>query len=240
MPRRRGGAAFRDPLVDALDGTAESAWFTARRDLAPEGAAITSAESPETIQFDAQRFQAIVRGRRRRPWWRTALYVVGSLVLTLALGAQAVHYWRESLSPHTMFGPPLRALYARLGLPLEPRWNLAAFDVKQWGATADMQPGTLRVRASIVNRAARAQPHPMLRVTLLDRFSAKVARREFTPAEYLPGRTAPTDMLAAGARVDADLVIADPGSDAVGFELDVCLKRRGVLECAGDAKLALP
>jgi predicted Zn finger-like uncharacterized protein len=231
---------FRDPLSEALDGTAENAWFSARRDLAPESPAGSEPESPETIQFDAQRFQAIARGRRRRPWWLTAAYALGTLVLALALGVQSVHYWRESLAQSPLFGAPLREIYARFGIPLEPKWNLGAFDVKQWGATSDVAPGTLRVRASIVNRAPRAQPHPLLRVTLLDRFSAKVARREFAPAEYLPGRTAPTDMLAAGARVDADLVIADPGSDAVGFELDVCLKRRGVLECAGDAKLAAP
>lgn len=232
-------STFSDPLSEALDGTAENAWFTARRDLAPEGAGISAHESPETIRFDAQRFQAIARGRRRRPWWLTAAYGIGLLALVLALGAQAVHYWRESLAQNPLFGAPLRDVYARLGIPLEPKWNLSAFDVKQWGATSDVAPGTLRVRASIVNRAPRAQPHPLLRVTLLDRFSAKVARREFAPAEYLPGRTAPTDMLPAGARVDADLAIADPGSDAVGFELDVCLKRRGVLECAGDAKLAV-
>jgi predicted Zn finger-like uncharacterized protein len=232
-------APFRDASADASDGGAENAWFTARRDLAPEGAAIADLESPESIQFDAQRFQAIVRGRHRRPWWRTALYAAGSLALLLALGVQAVHYWRESLAQDPMFGPPVREAYARLGLPLEPRWNLAAYDVKQWGATSDVAPGTLRVRASIVNRAARAQPHPLLRVTLLDRFSAKVARREFLPAEYLPGRAAPSDLLPAGARVDADLAIADPGSEAVGFELDVCLKRKGVLECAGDARLAV-
>jgi predicted Zn finger-like uncharacterized protein len=235
----RASAAFGDAPADASDGGAENAWFTARRDLAPEGAAIADLESPESIQFDAQRFQAIVRGRPRRPWWRTALYAAGSLALLLALGVQAVHYWRESLAQDPMFGPPVREAYARLGLPVEPRWNLAAYDVKQWGATSDVAPGTLRVRASIVNRAARAQPHPLLRVTLLDRFSAKVARREFLPAEYLPGRSAPADLLPAGARVDADLVIADPGSEAVGFELDVCLKRKGVLECAGDAKLAV-
>jgi predicted Zn finger-like uncharacterized protein len=231
-------APFREPL-ETSDG-AEATWFDARRDLAPEGAAIAQAEPGELIHFDAQRFQAIARGRERRPWWVSTLLPLGVVVLALGLLAQGVHYWRDTLAQHPVVGPPLQDAYARLGLPLEPEWNLGAYEVKQWGATSDVAPGTLRVRASVVNRAARAQPHPLLRVTLLDRFSGKVARREFRPEEYLPGRAAPAGLLAAGARVDADLVIADPGSDAVGFELDVCLMRRGVLTCGGDARVAAP
>jgi predicted Zn finger-like uncharacterized protein len=231
-------APFRDSVATPEDS--ETTWFDARRDLAPEGAAIAQVEPAELIQFDAQRFQAIARGRERRPWWVTTLLALGVVVLALGLLAQGVHYGRDTLAQHPVVGPPLQDAYARLGLPLEPEWNLGAYEVKQWGATSDVAPGTLRVRASIVNRAARAQPHPLLRVTLLDRFSGKVARREFRPEEYLPGRAAPTGLLAPAARVDADLVIADPGSDAVGFELDVCLMRRGVLTCGGDARLAAP
>jgi hypothetical protein len=43
-------------------------------------------------------------------------------------------------------------------------------------------------------------------------------------------------MLAAGRRIDAEVVIVDPGKDAVGFEIDVCLRddeRR--VSCANDA-----
>jgi hypothetical protein len=129
-------------------------------------------------------------------------------------------------------------LYAALGRTLEPRWNLAAYDVKQWGAESAATPGGLRLRASVVNRAARGQPYPLLRVTLEDRFGGKVARRDFAPAEYLPGRSAPPGLMAPGARADADLSLADPGSQAVGFELDVCLLRNGVLACGTDPTLA--
>jgi hypothetical protein len=43
-------------------------------------------------------------------------------------------------------------------------------------------------------------------------------------------------MLAPGERVDATLDILDPGNDAEGFEIDVCL--RGIdqkIRCAADA-----
>jgi len=161
-----------------------------------------------------------------------------SALLALTLGAQLVHHFREPLAGAPLVGRPLAVLYARLGTPIEPRWDLSAYDIKQWGAAADNAPGALRLRASVINRAPRSQPYPLLRVTLEDRFGGKVARREFTPAEYLPGRTAPSQLLAPGARADADLSFADPGSQAVGFELDVCLPRGGALACGGEQKTA--
>ena len=160
----------------------------------------------------------------------------GIAALALVLIGQLIHHNRESLASSEPVGGVLSALYARLGHPIEPHWDLGAYDVKQWGAASDNAPGSLRLRASVVNRGARAQPYPLLRVTLEDRFGAKVARGEFTPAEYLPGHSMPRELLGAGARADADLSLADPGNQAVGFELDVCLPRHGALTCGADAK----
>lgn len=164
------------------------------------------------------------------------LQIAAAVLLCLALGGQLMHHARESLAESSIVGPPLRALYAALGAPLEARWNLADYEVRQWGSANEEAPGALRLRASIVNHAARAQPYPLLRVLLEDRFGGAVARREFRPAEYLPGHLQPRTSLAAGARADADLRIADPGNQAVGFELDVCLERHGVLSCGTDPK----
>jgi hypothetical protein len=93
--------------------------------------------------------------------------------------------------------------------------------------------GTLRVRASILNSAAQSQPYPLLRVTLADRFGKSIGARDFAPSEYLGKPTA--RLLTPGERVDATLEILDPGKNAEGFEIDVCL--RGVdqrISCAND------
>jgi len=97
--------------------------------------------------------------------------------------------------------------------------------------------GMLRVRASIMNAAAQLQPYPLLRVTLADRFGTHLGAREFEPAEYL-GK-APARMLAPGERVDATLNIVDPGKDAEGFEIDICIRTaEKIVVCAGDAGTA--
>ncbi len=230
----------------AADGAIniEDAWFDPGHGNMPLGAAaaapLVQRAPPEIApyEFPPDDSGLVVEEQPARPRRSRVLPAAGAVALTLLLLVQVLHHNRDALGAVDGIGAPIAALYARLGMPLEPHWDLGAYDVKQWGAATDNAPGSLRLRASVVNRARRAQPYPLLRVTLEDRFGAKVARREFTPAEYLPGRTAPAQLLAPGARADADLSLADPGSQAVGFELDVCLARAGALNCGTEAKPA--
>jgi hypothetical protein len=89
------------------------------------------------------------------------------------------------------------------------------------------------VRASLTNRAAFAQPHPILRLELEDRFGAVVASRDFEPADYLKNPSQATRLIAPGSSSEAELILADPGRDAVGYRLDVCLRESAaLLRCA--------
>lgn len=227
-------AAAREAFEDFAAAPSPSAAVVAEEPVMHTGE--TETEPLANDDF-AMEFGPPPRVQEGPPWFRPVA-IAASALLALALGAQVVHFQRESLAGSPLVGPPLTRLYAALGQKLEPHWNLAAYDVKQWGAESAATPGGLRLRASVVNRAARGQPYPLLRVTLEDRFGGKVARRDFAPAEYLPGRTAPSGLMAPGARADADLSLADPGSQAVGFELDVCLLRNGVIACGTDPTLA--
>lgn len=112
--------------------------------------------------------------------------------------------------------------------------NLSAYQLRQWGVTGDPDAnGILRVRASILNTAAQLQPYPLLRVTLADRFGKGIGTRDFQPAEYLGKPTA--RLLAPGERADATLEILDPGKNAEGFEIDVCLRGpEQRISCAND------
>jgi hypothetical protein len=129
----------------------------------------------------------------------------------------------------------LRTLYSLFGLSTPGAANLSAYQLRQWGVTGDPGAnGTLRVRASILNTAALPQPYPLLRVTLANRFGTSIGAREFEPAEYL-GK-APDGMLGPSKRIDASLDILDPGKNAEGFEIDVCLRSaNGRIACANDA-----
>jgi predicted Zn finger-like uncharacterized protein len=177
--------------------------------------------------------QDSVRDRaQRRP---LILWLSVAIISALLLTAQVVHHNREWFADRRSSGPFGAAVRALYGTALPAPANLSAYQLRQWGVTGDPDAnGTLRLRASIMNTAALLQPYPLLRVTLADRFGKNIGRRDFEPSEYLGKPTA--KLLAPGERVDATLAILDPGKDAEGFEIDVCL--RGAdrkISCANDA-----
>lgn len=176
----------------------------------------------------------IGRSQRRA----TALWSVGAVLLVLLLAAQVIHYHRHELAADPRLNGPLTAVYAAMGIKLVPRWDLSAYDVRQLGAFVDPSgTGQLTVRASLKNSAPQAQPLPLLRVTLQDRFGNRIASRDVEPEHYVPPSVPPGAMLASGQRIDAEMTFADPGQEAVGFELDACLRTAsGEIRCAADVR----
>jgi predicted Zn finger-like uncharacterized protein len=155
--------------------------------------------------------------------------------LAFLLAIQMVHHSRAILARHPRIGPALVSVYGALGIPLQPDWNLHAYEVRQWGVASDpASPGTLRVRASIKNLAEYAQPYPLLKLVLEDRWGEQVRAREFEPSEYLDPSMAPDRLLAPAQQTNATIAIVDPGPDAEGFRFDVCLRGAHGPVCAGD------
>lgn len=173
----------------------------------------------------SRKADALQQGARRRAWLIFAGWLTAALGLALLLGTQFVRNNRDWVAAHM----PL------LGGAGSAAANPSVYQLRQWGVTGDPEAkGTLRVRASIMNTAAQLQPYPLLRVTLVNRFGTHVGAREFTPAEYLGHGIA--RMLAPGERIEATLDILDPGKEAEGFEIDVCLRNADArIVCAGDA-----
>ena len=162
--------------------------------------------------------------------WKIA---VGPLALLLIL--QVVHTYRHTLARHPQIGPAIVSLYGALGVDLQPDWDLHAYEILQWHLGSDPAlPGTLKVRASLKNVASFAQPYPLLKLVLEDRWGERVREREFEPAEYLDPATAPDRLLAPAQQATATISIVDPGPDAEGFRFDVCLRGSKGIVCAAD------
>jgi predicted Zn finger-like uncharacterized protein len=170
-----------------------------------------------------------------RPAGPFALWLAVAVVSALLLVGQVVHRNREALTAHGPLAPALRFLYSSIGAPLHSAPNFAVYQLRQWGVTGD--PGadaTLRVRASILNTSALLQPFPLLRLTLANRYGTRIGARDFEPGEYMGKPIARS--LSPGETVDAILNILDPGKDAEGFEIDVCLHGADrKIFCANDA-----
>jgi len=191
---------------------------------------------PETFEEITAPFDPGRTTRARpdaRPW------AVGAVLLALVLAAQVINHQRDALATNPRLRGPLTAIYSSLGVPLVPHWDLHAYDLRQLGATVapgagPAAPGTITVRASIRNAGPKPQPLPLLRVTLQDRFGNRLASRDVEPRDYLPRNVSAGALMPVDQRIDAELAFLDPGSSAVGFELDACLPVRGGIACAND------
>ena len=207
--------------------------------FAPSTAARVAAPARTDGETDAdlQEIAPAPTERRARP----ALYSLMSLALATLLLIQVVHHFRQDLVRHPRFGDLIGAAYTQLGMPLSPNWDPTGYEVQQWGiASLPGDTSTLRLRASVTNLAAFPQPYPLLRLTLEDLWGAEVGIRALEPVEYLPPGTAADRMMAPGQRSDAEVRIVDPGEDAVGFRIDVCVRSDAGLRCAGDAGDSVP
>jgi hypothetical protein len=174
----------------------------------------------------------------RAPHTRLRRWAFGSIVLSLLLGLQVVHSFRAALASQPGVGSVLTLAYGMFGAELVPDWDLAQYKILDWAATAESAEagaGYLRIRAQIRNNGPRAQPYPAIQLQLKDRWEAVVGSRMFEPGEYLARDVEAGSLMAAGETAAAELNIVDPGADAYGFELDVCVPAQGGRRrCAAD------
>jgi hypothetical protein len=212
---------------DVLDELAEEAVAEDEQPIEVAEEAPLEAEPESEPELD------LLASPRRAPVPRIWKILAGPLVLLLAI--QFVHTYRHTLARHPRLGQAIMGIYGALGANLQPDWNLHAYEILQWHLGSDPAlPGTLKVRASLKNVASFAQPYPLLKLVLEDRWGESVREREFEPAEYLDPGTAPDRLLGPAQQATATISIVDPGTDAEGFRFDVCLRgSRGVV-CAAD------
>lgn len=160
-----------------------------------------------------------------------------NILLLIVLGAQLVHWQRFAVLEHPQLGPLLARAYATLGVTLEPPRDLAALNVSRTEVSSHPDhPRALHLTAVLENRSPHAQPWPELHVDLQDRWGETVATRYFSAAEYLRNPAVAAQLpLRAGERHAVELAIVDPGSAAVGFQVEACFTRNGGHVCRADA-----
>jgi hypothetical protein len=136
------------------------------------------------------------------------------------------------------FGPWVSTLYGWFGATILPRWDLAAYTVRQLGVEAEGSDAShLRVRLSVQNDSDRVQPMPLVRLTLTDRYDNPVATRDLEPREYLPAKIADRRLLEPNQRIDGELHVIDPAPRSVSRSTPACARRAGrsaaAMTCGG-------
>ena len=78
---------------------------------------------------------------------------------------------------------------------------------------------SLLVDTLILNRAAFEQPFPQIELVFRNDRGNIVASRAFLPDEYLAGELRGVKLMPLGQSVRINISIADPGSNAVNYEM---------------------
>jgi hypothetical protein len=171
--------------------------------------------------------------KRASRWWSAA-----AVLALLTLGSQVVHHYRAVLAGQEVVGPWVQQSYAKLGITVTPNWDVRQYEILDWVATAEPNArglGSLKITARIQNRGPLRQPYPAVQLRLKDRWEEAVGSRTFAPAEYLPRDTPRGGLMGLGETARAEIEVIDPGPDAYGFELDVCIEvEANVLSCGSD------
>ncbi len=176
---------------------------------------------------------------RERPnrWWGAA-----AAFAALALLGQGLHHYRAEIAGHPTFGPWIQGAYGLVGTELTPTWDVHQYEILDWVATAEPNSrglGSLKITARIQNRGPLRQPYPAVQLRLKDRWEAAVGSRVFMPAEYLPSESPLGRLMSPGETARAEIEVVDPGPDAYGFELDVCIEVEASLVTCGTDEVFL-
>lgn len=118
---------------------------------------------------------------RRWPW------LIGSLLLLLALLAQALYFYRIEIAAQLPGLKPMLTSYCGLlkcTIPLPKKPELMSIESSDLEADP-LQANVITLSALLHNHATHTQAFPSLELSLTDMQDKVVARRTFAPAEYL-------------------------------------------------------
>jgi len=147
-------------------------------------------------------------------------WITGAILIIAVAAFQWAEFRGEPLFEHAR----IQSAMIRLGLaeapPEQPFRDLERIHlVNRELRSHPTLPGRLRLGATIVNRAPQAQPYPDIEVSLLDASGQVLSRQHFSAAEYLSSGSAADARMQPQAYLPLVLDLDDPGTRAVGFEL---------------------
>ena len=150
------------------------------------------------------------------------IWIAVALVLLLVTVANLGHFFRQPLLENAQIqrGLVKAGLQEESTARVTPDLGLIELVSSEMRSHPD-QPDTLRLNATITNRANLKQAYPRLEVVLLDSLGEPLALRIFNPGDYLAEDADIGAGMTSGAYLPLALNLSDPGQQAVGFELKI-------------------
>jgi hypothetical protein len=156
---------------------------------------------------------------------RTSSLPVGWLILSLFLvllfAGQYIYFKRNELASHSQLRPWLQSFCVALHCELKLMRDISQIRIISREVRSHPSiTNALQISLSLRNEAPFRQPWPTLRLTFSDINGQTIAQRSFPPKDYLPAGNSLTDGMPAQISVYTNLVLIDPGKNAVNFAFD--------------------
>ncbi len=146
------------------------------------------------------------------------LWGLGSLVMLVLLAGQFIYFYRNELATIPAWRPVLVDICLYAGCELRPLRDISKIELLQTSIAPHPQlENALRLRATLVNRAAFRQAYPWMEVTLTGNAGQVIARRAFAPIQY--SETPLEAVLTPNVVATALLDVTNPEGKAVGYEI---------------------
>jgi predicted Zn finger-like uncharacterized protein len=155
---------------------------------------------------------------RSRSFWRPLFWGLGNLLLASLLAGQFVFFYHDELAAMPAWRPLVVEFCRYASCEIRPRRDLALIELLQTTiAPHPKYENALRIRTTLVNRASFPQACPWMEVSLTNNAGNVIARRSFTPAQYLEAPA--TDVLMPNVAATTLLDVTNPDGKAVGYEI---------------------
>lgn len=155
----------------------------ARAGAAGESAApVTLAQQIASMKIPVAAPHEYVEEKRQWPW------ILGCLLLLIVLLAQAAYFFRIELAARLPGLKPALASYCLLfqcTVTLPQKADQLSIESSDLEVADPVHANVITLNATLRNRAPYAQAYPSVELTLTDTHDKAVARRSFSPAEYL-------------------------------------------------------
>lgn len=156
-----------------------------------------------------------------RPRVPAAVWALGIALALAVLAGQFGYLYRAEISRVPQLTPVVEQFCALIGCEIRPPHDVRRIELLD-RTRISPHPGfenVLRIRVVMVNRASFPQPYPQMEVSLTDSNGALLARRLFSPRQYLgdaqPGNVNMTPDVAVNALLD----VTNPDGRASGYEI---------------------
>ena len=210
--------------ADTIQSTqVESAIAGIQREITPASLAQetenTAPPHPDTPPLSID--ELLAPPKKSRGFFATLFWLLASSALLAAAALQLAWFEREEVIKYPEGRMLLEKLchYAKCQLP--ERRDLSLIKITQRQITSHPERhNALLVELTIQNQASFSQPYPILELSLSATDGALIARRSFSPAEYLDPVTASNRLMPPGIPRQIRIEIEDPGADVTGFEFN--------------------